>query len=246
VSTDNARAERPSAKATVAVGGAGTRPGGRAARVVDAIMWATITELARTGYEMLRVDDIAVVAKVNKTTIYRRWPTKVDLVAAAIRASGRDLAVMPNTGSVRGDLLAMLAAQAEKYKKTEMRCLTRVFLGEISSPELARLVRSMRAEYRERWIEILRRGIARGDLPEGTPVEIVTDLISSASSMRLIRNDEPLDPAARGAMVDLVLAGAVAAVRRTGSVRQRATESRANATSALQRRRRAGHDYRNQ
>jgi hypothetical protein len=64
--------------------------------------------------------------------------------------------------------------------------------------------------------------------------------------MRLIRNDEPLDPAARGAMVDLVLAGAVAAVRRTGSVRQRATGSRANATSALQRRRRAGHDYRNQ
>jgi AcrR family transcriptional regulator len=228
--------------------------------VVDAIMWATIAELARTGYEMLRVDDIAVAAKVNKTTIYRRWPTKVDLVAAAIRASARDLSVMPNTGSVRGDLLAMLAAQAEKHKRTEMRGLSRVFLGEISSPELARLVRSMRAEYRETWIEVLRRGIARGDLPEGTPVEVVTDLISSASSMRLIRNDEPLDPVARGAMVDLVLAGAVAAMNRTGTIGERSTAhaeskripsvrrsgTRANATSALQRRRRADPNYRNQ
>jgi AcrR family transcriptional regulator len=178
-------------------------------------MWATITELARTGYEMLRVDDIAVVAKVNKTTIYRRWPTKGDLVAAALRASGRDLSVMPNTGSARGDLLAMLAAQAEKYKRTEMRCLSRVFLGEISSPELVRLVRSLRAEYRERWTEVVRRGIARGDLPAGTQVEIVVDLISSTSSMRLIRNDGPLDPGAREAMVDLVLAGAVAASART-------------------------------
>jgi AcrR family transcriptional regulator len=202
-------------------------------------MWATITELARTGYEMLRVDDVAVVAKVNKTTIYRRWPTKGDLVAAALRASGRDLSVMPNTGSVRGDILAMLAAQAEKYKRTEMRCLARVFLGEISSPELARLVRSLRAEHRERWLEIVRRGIARGDLPEETQVEIVVDLISSASSMRLIRNEGPLDPSARDAMVDLVLAGAdvVAAKPRSGRSRERSAAHAPPMPAAVVRRR---------
>jgi AcrR family transcriptional regulator len=204
-----ARLKRVSAKRPPS--GAGTRPGGRAARVVDAILWATTAELARAGFDMLRVDDVALVAKVNKTTIYRRWPTKVDLVAAALRASHRDLAFMPNTGSVREDLIALLGAHVEKYKSIELRGISRAFLGPISSPELARLVQSLRAEYRERWNEVVRRGVAQGELPAGIRIDLVADLVSSLSSLRLIRGDDPLDAETRAAVVDLVLAGAKAA-----------------------------------
>jgi AcrR family transcriptional regulator len=209
--------------------GAGTRPGGRAARVVDAILWATISELARSGFDMLRVDDVAVAAKVNKTTIYRRWPTKVDLVAAALRASHRDLAYMPNTGSVRDDLIALLGAHAAKYTSIELRGLSRAFLGEISSPELARLVQSLRAEYRERWHEAVRRGIARGELPATTRIDMVAELVSSVASMRLIRGDDPLDAESRIAVVELVLSGVRASgapARSASKVASRGARSR--------------------
>jgi AcrR family transcriptional regulator len=48
--------------------------------VVRGVMEATLAELALTGYGALRIEDVAVRAGVNKTTVYRRWPTKEELV----------------------------------------------------------------------------------------------------------------------------------------------------------------------
>ena len=83
----------------------GARTGGRSERVVRDVLRATIDELARSGYAALRVDDVAARAGVNKTTVYRRWPTKTDLVAAAIRASAGQHEPVPDTGSARRDLV---------------------------------------------------------------------------------------------------------------------------------------------
>lgn len=63
-------------------GNARTR--GRAANVVHRVVSATADELSRVGYAALRVEDVAARSGVHKTTIYRRWPTKTELVAATI------------------------------------------------------------------------------------------------------------------------------------------------------------------
>src|SRR4051812_35901624 len=80
---------------------------GRSARVVEAILQAVGEELGRVGYADLRIEDVATLSGVNKTTIYRRWPQKSELVTAAVER----LTPVPevyDTGSLRSDLLALL------------------------------------------------------------------------------------------------------------------------------------------
>src|SRR5262245_52319793 len=63
--------------------------GGRSERVVQQVLVATIAELAESGYRAFRMDVVSAVAGVNKTTIYRRWPAKKPLVAAAVERMRR-------------------------------------------------------------------------------------------------------------------------------------------------------------
>src|SRR5262245_18589755 len=82
------------------------RTGGRSARVVATVLRTTLEVLGQQGYAGVRIDDIAARAAVNKTTIYRRWPTRADLVIAALTS----LAVPPKaveTGRLEADLHAM-------------------------------------------------------------------------------------------------------------------------------------------
>ena len=60
------------------------RLGGRSARVVESVLHTTLEVLGQQGYAQLRIEDIAARAGVNKTTIYRRWPTRSRLVMAAL------------------------------------------------------------------------------------------------------------------------------------------------------------------
>ena len=62
----------------------GKRVHGRSARVQSAVLRATAEELGRVGFAALRIEDVALRSGVNKTTIYRRWPTKQELVRASL------------------------------------------------------------------------------------------------------------------------------------------------------------------
>src|SRR6187455_1103921 len=84
------------------------RTGGRSARVVSEVLSATLEAFAEQGYAGLSVEAVALRAGVNKTTIYRRWPTKADLVGAALVSLRDDDPEPPNTGSLRDDLLQVL------------------------------------------------------------------------------------------------------------------------------------------
>src|SRR3954468_4364669 len=75
------------------------------------ILDAAIDVLAETGYDGMTVDMVAARAKAGKATLYRRWPSKPDLVLDAVACLKRDdlnLAALPDTGSLRGDLVAMI------------------------------------------------------------------------------------------------------------------------------------------
>src|SRR5690242_1375933 len=113
---------------------AGIRAGGRSARIVQAVLDATLDALGRTGYGALRVDDVASAAGVNKTTVYRRWPTRADLVVAAL---GR-LAAAPSpadTGTLEGDLVDTLAQTTSLRATPGGRSALRALLAEHGQPE---------------------------------------------------------------------------------------------------------------
>ena len=93
----------------------------RGAPVVRAVMRATFEELAEVGYGALSIDDVARRAGVNKTTVYRRWPTKEDLVTTALLALPEEYFAMPNTGTIRGDLCEIACRTARIFQAVEGR-----------------------------------------------------------------------------------------------------------------------------
>ena len=70
--------------------------------------------MAEVGYDRMTVDALAARAGVSKPTIYRRWPGgKKEIIVDAIRAKRAEAGALPDTGSLRGDLLALLGAMIE-------------------------------------------------------------------------------------------------------------------------------------
>src|SRR5687767_15007682 len=83
------------------------RPGGRSARVREAVLSATTAVLAEDGYERLSIETVAVRAGVHKTTVYRRWPTRAQLVVDALQERSERNVPVPDTGTFAGDLDAL-------------------------------------------------------------------------------------------------------------------------------------------
>ncbi|MFD0884744.1 TetR/AcrR family transcriptional regulator, partial [Streptosporangium algeriense] len=80
------------------------RPGGRSARVRDAVRQATLAELAEHGYGGLTVENVAIRSGVHKTTVYRRWGNVEGLIADALELAREEPWPMPDTGSFQEDL----------------------------------------------------------------------------------------------------------------------------------------------
>ena len=194
------------------------RTRGRAARVVERVMGATLVELGRVGYAALRVDEVAARADVNKTTVYRRWPPKAQLVAAALEGQLQDRPPI-DTGSVRGDLRASMLEVLELSPSAQG--LVRVVLAERTEPEVESITRRLREQQRRARIEMVKRGIARGELPEGTDPGLLVDLVSAPLQRALIF-EETLSRREVGRILDVILAGAAACAtprRRRGAKR---------------------------
>src|SRR5262245_30180064 len=124
----------------------GRRTRGRSARVVTNVLRTTLEEIGRVGYEALRFEDVAARSGVNKTTIYRRWPTKVELVSAALRelVSPQEL---PETGNVHSDLVELLRAHAARAQSPLGRGILTMLQMERAHPEVDAVKRQLREEH---------------------------------------------------------------------------------------------------
>ncbi|MFO0760998.1 MAG: TetR/AcrR family transcriptional regulator [Byssovorax sp.] len=182
----------------------GARTGGRSERVVKSVLDATIAELGKAGYAALRVEDVATKAGVNKTTIYRRWPTKAELVGAALRAT-KGVAAPPPRGPIREVLLALARRSAARSKLNAG--LIRTIMSEIDHPEVAAIFRALRDEHRAPWLDALGEALARGELPAGTDTRLLTELIQGPI-MHRVRMHEPVGEAFLEGVIDVVLRGA--------------------------------------
>ena len=192
----------------------GVRVKGRAARVVSDVLIATAEELSRVGYAALRVEDVASRSGVNKTTIYRRWPTKPELVGAALRAVWESPEV-PDTGSLRSDLLTSLKKTASFAMSPIGRGLTRVIQIERAHPELEPIAISLREDFRRIREVLVKRGIERQELPESTDVRFLTDMVAAPVFYRLFTEGEAVDNAFIEMVIDVVLSGVRACAKPT-------------------------------
>jgi AcrR family transcriptional regulator len=91
----------------------GVQRGPRSQQVVEKVRAATMAELARVGFAGLTIEGVAKAANVNRTTIYRRWPSKGALLLAILEPGLERFDQDPDTGSLDGDLLALLLMMGE-------------------------------------------------------------------------------------------------------------------------------------
>jgi AcrR family transcriptional regulator len=134
----------------------------------DALLDAAWDELVEHGYGRFTIDGVAARAGTSRPVIYRRWPNRSDLAIAAIRHQGQQRPVaVPDTGSVRDDLIAVL--RDASATRGELAALISVQMGEYFT-ETGRSPADIRAEFlsgRQQPFsidEVLRRGVERGEI----------------------------------------------------------------------------------
>ncbi|MGW6915895.1 TetR/AcrR family transcriptional regulator [Kitasatospora sp. NPDC054939] len=170
----------------------GAAPAPRKAR---AIFDATLDLLAEQGYDGLTVEGVAQRAGVNKTTLYRYWPSKGALVSAALTGARRLELAVPDTGSLRGDLEALVRQVVGLLTAPPTAELAVPVFGAVTrSPELADSVRDFFADRLAREQVVLDRAVTRGELPAGTDPALLMDLLAGAVWVRAVLRRTPLEP----------------------------------------------------
>jgi AcrR family transcriptional regulator len=181
----------------------------RSAEADRAILTATVELLADRGLAAMSIEEVAARAGVGKTTIYRRWPSKGLLALDAFVTSFREEQPLPDTGTLRADLVAALHAWVRAVTQTPMGpMLTGLIAAAQYDPEL-------RGAWRERVLEPLRtqhrimldRAIGRGEIPASVDRDVILDLFFGAAEHRLLLGHLPMTGAFIDQVVDVILAG---------------------------------------
>ena len=168
----------------------------RSERAHKAILDAAAELLLARGLSAVSMDAVAERAGVSKATIYRWWPTKETLALDALYTEWANVQPDPrDTGSLRGDLLALLLpwaglVRSRPYARVIAALLTQVH----TDPAFA-------AEYRQRVVEprreqaraVFRRAVERGEIPADTDIELAVDLVYGPLWHRLLHGHLPLD-----------------------------------------------------
>src|SRR3954470_4958434 len=170
------------------------RQGGRRARVRAAVLSATLDVLVEAGYEGMSVESVAARAGVHKTTVYRRWPTKAALVAAAAADRSEQLVPVPDTGSLVGDLTALGQSIADNLSSELGGGLARTIVAAASaSDEVAQVNRefwSVRLALTE---AIVDRAVERGEVSADVNRRAVIETLIGPIYVRLLLTGEPFD-----------------------------------------------------
>lgn len=146
--------------------------------VVQDVLGATRDELTRVGYRALRIEDVATRANVNRTTIYRRWPSKVDLVRATLQWMFAEIPdIEPDTGSFRGDLLVVAREMLTFMLSPNGQVMIRMVMAEGAEPELRAIMEDLRREKDALLRQMFARAKARGEIREELRQELLLSML---------------------------------------------------------------------
>ena len=180
----------------------------RDAKRDEAILAATLELLQERGYRGLTIEGVAERAGVGRPTIYRRWSSKPALVVAAMVDSAALALPARDTGSLRGDLLAVQRRQIKLMNSPDNRRVTAGLVADLAAdPELGeRYVELYLVPRRSAVFQVLQRGVDRGELVADSDFAFIYDVLMGPLFMRAIVWGHPLPPDAAERTVDVVLA----------------------------------------
>ncbi len=146
--------------------------------IAEAVIQATQTQLASSGYHRMSIDTIAAAAGTTKATIYKRWASKADLATAAVSALIEE-EEPPNTGSAWGDLVAYLETLRHRIEHNRgMGIIGALVAEQTHTPELLDLFRERVLLPRRALIRrVLEKAASQGDINEDVDVDIAVSML---------------------------------------------------------------------
>jgi AcrR family transcriptional regulator len=171
-----------------------------------AILDAAIALIREAGYDALTMEATAARAGAGKATLYRRWATKEALVAEAVERLVRAVPV-PDTGTVEGDLRALLDDAGRLYRDPESAAVWAGLLAAMvrGGPVAAAVRGGLLAARRDALRAVLERGAARGEIRGD--LDVAVDLLRGPLFFRAFLDGRPVDEAFVHGVVDIVLHG---------------------------------------
>jgi AcrR family transcriptional regulator len=173
------------------------------------ILDAAIDVLAECGFEGMTIDMVAARAKAGKATIYRRWPSKADLVldaVACMKAADLDPERLPDTGTLRGDLVAMIRPRSIEEGERKLRIMGGLFGMISTSPELASAAHEAIIEPRLAMNRLfLQRAIDRGEISADRDIDLLARVASGMAAFRMLVEQQPLDAEYLVSLIDHVI-----------------------------------------
>jgi AcrR family transcriptional regulator len=171
----------------------------------QAILNATIELLTEASYEALTIDAVAARAASSKTTIYRRWRGKAELVRAAIENfQDRHHTELTDSGSLRGDLMTILAAARTRATPEFLALMGGLMQAMRADDELRQILWSRLVENTGPFEEIIQRGVRRGELHPAVSADLVHE-VTEAMIIRRMSLDLPWDDEFPRHLVDDIL-----------------------------------------
>jgi AcrR family transcriptional regulator len=165
--------------------------------------WAEITE---RGYDDMTIDAVAVRAGTSRAVLYRRWPNKQELVFAALAyEAGKDVVTAPDTGSLRGDVIALLQEANKVRAGVVAQLVTQLggFYRQTGSSlaDLKAFVQGGRDAFLE---EAIQRAIARGEVRPERVTERIARLPVDLFRYEIMLTLQPMSDEAIEEIVDTI------------------------------------------
>jgi AcrR family transcriptional regulator len=169
------------------------------------ILEAVLDELGEVGYGPMTIEAVAARAGVGKSTIYRHWPGKLELVEDAFRTLKAAVAV-PQGGSFRDRVVGLVEQVARLVaESTYSTCMPALIDAAERDPKVRDFHHRFSAERRAVLVDLLRSGVDNDELPATSDPELLADALVGPILLRRLMMSTPYDPELVPALVDQVL-----------------------------------------
>jgi AcrR family transcriptional regulator len=172
----------------------------------DRILEQVLALLGSHGYAGLTLDELAERSGVAKTTILRRWSSKAAVAAAGVERLALQSVDVPDSGSLRGDLHALLLGAAETFARGRGQFVPRLIREAGHHPEITDLLFTVIHTRRQAYRRALALAIARGELDPSVDQDLLIDLLIGPLWTRLLITRDPVTGEYVDSIVNAVLA----------------------------------------
>ncbi|MBO7937856.1 MULTISPECIES: TetR/AcrR family transcriptional regulator [Streptomyces] len=180
----------------------------------EAELYAAVLDLLReVGYDALTMDAVAARTRSSKATLYRQWGGKAELVVKALRHSKPDHSDLIDTGSLRGDLHALVMLEDDCTIEQNSALMRGVAMAMHNNPDLRQAFRAQLVEPEMNGFhQVVQRAVDRGEVrPDCPALEFLLHMMVGGFATRALLDDQPPTQAFMRSYIDAVVLPALGA-----------------------------------